>query len=123
MAHPADEQIRVAIVVVVAPRRADGRKDAAHTRLAGDVGEGTVSVVVKQAIGNVPVEDASGVIGDEQVEISVAVVVDPGRRKTRPPCLETRLRRDIGESAVAVVVKQSAVTGVPAEASYVEIDE
>ena len=34
VAHPADEQIRIAIVVVVAPRRADGRKHAAHTRLA-----------------------------------------------------------------------------------------
>src|ERR1700675_623975 len=123
MTHPADEQIRIAIVVVVAPGRADGRKDAAHTRPGRDVGETAVAVVVKKAIGNVAVEDASRVIGDEEVEESIAVVIDPGRGKTRPPRGQTGLYRDIGESTVAVVVKQRAVAGVPAEAGDVEIDK
>src|SRR5205085_1001660 len=87
------------------------------------VGESAVTVVVKEPIGNVAVEDPSRVIGNEQVEVSVAIVVDPGSGKTRAPGGQTRRCRDVGEGAVAVVVKQRAVAGVPAEARDVEIDE
>ena len=89
----------------------------------GDIGECAVAVVVKQAIGNVAVENASRVIGDEQIEVSVAIVIDPGRGKAGSPRRQAGLLRDIGESAVAVVVKQSAVAGVPAQAGHVEIDK
>src|SRR5258707_837639 len=123
MAHSANEKIRISVVVIVAPRRADGWKQAAHARAGGDIGKGAVAVVVKQAIWNVAVEYASCIIGDEEIEKAVVVIVDPRRGKTRPPCSQARFGGDIRERSVAIVMKQGAVARVPAEAGHVEIDK
>ncbi len=49
------------------------------------------------------------VVGDHQVQQPIAIVVEP-TRAGRPPAVvfHTRSQRDIGECAVAVVVKQNA---------------
>ena len=51
------------------------------------------------------------VVGDDQIEFAVAVIVDPGgagREFVRPP--QSRRLGHVGESAVAVVVEEMALT-------------
>src|SRR5207247_1481105 len=88
----AEEQVRVAVVVVVAPRRAEGGEDRVQAGGFGYVGEGSVSVVVKKPGRNTAIEEPAEVVGDEQVEVAVAVVIHPGSGKARTPATHAGMR-------------------------------
>ena len=97
--------------------------------LVGDVRERAVAVVVKQAIGVALVIERAGegvggeelalgvgielqVIAHKQIELAVAVVVDPGRAGAEVRVLHARLGRHVRKGPVAVVVVEDRRTPV-----------
>ena len=90
-------------------------------RLVRDVGERAVAVVVEEAVGVALVVERAGegvggeelalgvgielqVVAHEEIELAVAVVVDPGRAGAEVRILHARLGRHVGKGPVAVVV-------------------
>ena len=97
--HIDDEQVELAVVVVVEHFRTDGSPGSASERFVGHVGELSVAQVA--------VELASAKhVGDEQIDEPVFIVVE--RRDIAPPAcpFEPGLCGHIGKRAVAVVVIQ-----------------
>src|SRR5713101_2256871 len=98
-----DVQVEIAVVIVIAERNAHGSHGGAvgckrHSAGDGYFGEGAVVIVVIKI-------RLDSVIGDEQVGPSVIVVVGGCYRKVQALGLKDfRGLRDIGESAIAVVV-------------------
>ena len=81
----AEEKIGTPVVVVVAPGAADGRPHGLEARLFGRLGERAVAVVVEQPVRRLAIEEAAQVVGDEQIEETVAIVIDPRGAEGRPP--------------------------------------
>src|SRR5207247_10992162 len=98
-----DEQIQTAVVVVINPRRGNGPKSPqagrTESRLLCHIGEGAVAVVAIKPI--------AMHTHDEQILMSVVVVVTD--RNTNAVTLpgQAGLFRDIAERAVAVVAERS----------------
>ena len=72
-----DEEVGTAVVVVIAPGAADGGPDGLKARLCGGFGECAITVVVKEPVWRLAVEQATEVVADEEIEIAVTVVIDP----------------------------------------------
>ena len=83
--------------------------------LLGDFRERPVAIVMEEPVGRLALEQAAQIVRNEQIEKSVAVIIDPGSGKARTPNLESGLLRDIGKGAVAIVVEQLALSGIKAE--------
>ncbi len=133
-----DEEVRPAVVVVVehghAQRLGVG---VAQPRLDRDVLEGAVPAVavqdralplvrLRRAVGlvgavqraeEVLVQRPLHVVGDEQVQLAVLVVVEEGRAGAEASAAGPGLRGDVGEAAVALVVEEP----VAAEAGEVDV--
>src|SRR2546426_8309616 len=93
----ADKQVQPTVVIVVKPYRARSPARQSQSGLIGHVGERSVAVVV--------VQNATSVSGDEQVRISVVVIVayrythaESGARG------DAGLFRYISERAVAIIL-------------------
>ncbi len=74
MGVAGNEQVDVAVAVVVAPG------GTGHEAAAADTG--FVSDVFKLAVAEIVVQDAAGVTGDKEVELAVVVVVGDGHAHT-----------------------------------------
>ena len=80
--NAADEDVLVAVVVVVANGHAGIVAGAREARFLGDVLEGAVAVVVKQAVGVFRRSLLKGLdigaVGEEDIQLAVVVVVEDG---------------------------------------------
>ena len=85
-----EKQVGLPVVVVIAPGAADGGPDGVEPGLFGDFGERAVAVVVEEAVRRLAVEQAAEIIGDEQIEEAVAIVIDPGSGERRAPATSAR---------------------------------
>src|SRR5262245_17902523 len=121
MAEVANEKIRQPAVAEVTPCSAEAGpwRDEPHCR--GHLGEGAIAVVVEEAVRDLAVEEATQVVDDEEIEIPVAVVVDPGGGKGRPPYAQPRFLGDVREGPVTVVAHQLARAVKEAEARNKQI--
>src|SRR5215471_20047382 len=84
-----DEQIDIAVAVIVGPGSAGGKAAAAYTRLVGDVLKGAITLAA--------IERVSAVAGDEEVEIPVVVEIGDGDAHAPALAREPGLLRDVGE--------------------------
>ena len=92
-----DDQVELAVAVVIHPRRAGAELvRAPHARGLGDVGECPVAVVVEQV--------ALPKRRDEDVVEAIVVVIADRRAHAEQRDGQSRLRGHIGERAVAIVV-------------------
>jgi hypothetical protein len=72
--------------------------------LFGYLGESAIAIIVEQTIGSLPLEETAEIVGHEQVEQAVAIVIDPGWREPRSPDVsQPRLPGYIGERSVSVI--------------------
>ena len=93
----ADDEVQVAILVVVDPSGAGAEFfRSLHACFLRDIGEGAVAIVVKEA--------ALAVRGDEKIVEAVIVVVPDGHSQPKHFNVEPSLVRHVGEGAVMIVV-------------------
>ena len=96
----ADEEIEIAVVVVVDPRRLPRNADETEAERRRHVGEmASVAVVSIQLVG-----DAAGK-PDVQIEVAVAVEVAPRRRARLDRVREADCRRHVLESSVVLPIE------------------
>src|SRR3954468_24715422 len=100
----AEEEIELAIVIVIEPYGAGGPTRGEEAGLAGDVGEGAVAVIA--------VEDAIAVGGDEDIGPTVVIVVTDGHAHPEGPAGDSGLFGDVGEGAVAIVLVERIAQGL-----------
>src|SRR6202043_768145 len=93
-----NEQIKQAVVGVVAPRRTCGPSSHRYTRFFGNIGEGAIMIVVIEAV--------LAVIGDVNVGPAVIVVISDRRAKTPALISDAGLVCDVREGAIVIVVKE-----------------
>jgi len=98
-----DEQIQVAVVVVVAPAAAVGERGVTDDDAIRDPG--------KRAVSPVPIEEVVLIlaVGDEQVEITIVVVVAPGGTEGLAGVVDNRTLSDPLEYAASQVAIQEVV--------------
>ena len=101
----AQKEVGTAVVIVVAPGAGNGGPDGFEARLIGDFRKGAIAIIVKQAVGRFAFKETAQIVGDEQVEIAIAIVISPGRGKGRAPDFQTSLCCDVGEGAIPVVAE------------------
>src|SRR5690349_16386930 len=77
-----DEQVDIAVVVIVCPGCKDGRRKVGGNSARGDLFESSVAVVVIQEIPSLNRIEVPR--GHEQVQEAVVIVVGPGRAGGRP---------------------------------------
>ena len=80
-AEAGDEQVRLAVVVVVADCCAHGPARIADARFVGDVGEGSVVVVMKERAPGFLAGEChfhAWSVGEVDVGVTVTIVVDKG---------------------------------------------
>ena len=101
-----DEQIQLAIAIVIAESDAHGGLRAAlfaecETGCVADVLEGTVSAIAIEIVG-------AGIIGDGEVGPAVVVEVGENGRETVAKLRvgDARVKADVGEGAVAIVAEE-----------------
>ena len=93
------EQVQISIIIVVAPSAAHGASAIGHNAPGDNPGESAVAVV--------SVEDIiASKNADEQVEISIVVVISPGSANRVGNICRDSAGRHFGERPVAVVVIQ-----------------
>jgi len=108
-----DVQIRKAVAIVVAPYRAQAQSQLADPGLFGDIGEGTIPVVVVELIGQTVSRIESGrnirprvqISPDIEIEKAVIVVIGPGSDCRTAILGDPRLLSDLSERSVSVVMK------------------
>src|SRR5262249_6857516 len=79
----ADQQVGMAVVIIVANSRADIVIGATETGALSDVFEVHAAGVTEQPVGGLLARGQRASVGEEQVELAVAVVIengDPSRR-------------------------------------------
>ena len=100
IAEAADEEIELAIVVVVEPDGATTPAGRRHAGLVRHVGESAIAIVV--------IENAARVLGHVQVGQAIAVVVAHRHPHPVGAAAHTGLRGDVAEGPIPVV----AIEGV-----------
>src|SRR5215475_12318993 len=92
----ANEQVQPSIIVVVEPDGAGRPSRRRHAGLFRDVGKCAITIVV--------IQNAAAVLSDVDVGETVAVVVADGNTLSVAAGDDTGFLRNIGESAVAIVL-------------------
>src|SRR5580698_2480505 len=90
----------VAIIVEKSTATVPSRTGLLQPCLDGDIGEGTVAVVMEERI--------LAVVGDEQVVESIVVVVADTTALPPAAACEPGLRGDIGEGSITIVFEEVA---------------
>ena len=98
--HVGDEKVDQAVVVEVAGIGAHRKVGDVGQALVHDVDEGAVALVEVEAVGGLEI------VGDVEVGPAVLVGVEPDGGVALGEAPDAGLVRDVGERAVAVVVKQ-----------------
>ena len=101
-----DQQIDVAVVVVVPEPARKALLWSGHAELRCDIPERAVSLVVVEAV-------QERVVRDEEIGPAVSVVVSPDRRLGVQVVLDSSLTGDIGEGTVAIIPKELGVIRLP----------
>ena len=96
-----DKQIELAVTVIVAKGRAVGPVAERHAGLFGNVGEGSVMVVV--------IETVLSEIADIQIWPAIIVVVAYSDAKTPAAVGYASFRGNIGEGAIVIVMEEGRV--------------
>ena len=95
-----DEEIRIAIVVVVGGHHSFGKLRAVDAGSQRNVLERAIAAIVVHLAGTL-------LVGDEEIEPAVVVDVGPGRGlRSKHVSAQAGFPRDIGKCAVAVVTQQ-----------------
>src|SRR5712671_6354624 len=92
----ADEEVELAVVIVVEPDGARRPARRSKARLHRYIAERPVSVVL--------IKDAVAVGGDEEIRIPVVIEVANCNTHTESPAGDTRFFGNVGERAIPVVV-------------------
>src|SRR6202162_859549 len=95
----ADEQIQLAVIVIVKPDRAGGPSRRAHSSFFGDVSKSAVTVIV---VKNVP-----AVLGDVNTLETVAVIVPNRHALAVSATANSCLGGHVGECPVSIIAIQS----------------
>src|SRR6266446_5529710 len=105
-----DEEIQLAVVIIVEKSGRDGPPATPDTRLGGNVSEGAISVVV--------IENVFAIAGDVEIGIAVVVVIADGHAHavvSVAGICQTSLLGHVGETAVLVLpVKPVPIAGIVA---------
>ncbi len=96
-----DEQVKLAVAIVISPGGASGPVPESYAGGFGDIGECAVVVVVVEAI--------LAKVADVDVRPAVVIVVADGDAEAPAVIADTGLGCDVGECAVVVVVEESGV--------------
>ena len=98
----ADEEVEVAIAIVIEESAAGvpTQLRLKQPGLGGRVGEGPIAVVVKERV--------LAVVADEEVVVAIVVVVAHAASLSPAAARQSRLLRDIGEGAIAIVLEEMA---------------
>jgi hypothetical protein len=115
LARVGDKEVEVAVPVVVGPRTGVGVAVVADNVAFGDLGERAVAVVAEQAVVLLLL------VGDEKIEVAVAVVIAPGAAGRVVPLGRDRAVLDRGERAVAVVAVEKVLLPVPVGDEEIEM--
>jgi len=91
-----NEQIELAVVIVIEPDCSGREPRIPNTSLCGDIGESSVSQVSEEVV---PVER-----GDIDVVMAVVIVVTNGATEAVDLSCESRFFGDVGKCAVVVIV-------------------
>ena len=100
----ADEEVELAIIVVIEPDGAGGPAWSGEPGFFGDVSERAVLVVF--------VQDAFAVGGDEQVRPAVVVVIPDGDAHAEVGAGDADFFGDVGEAAVAIIFVEGVADGL-----------
>src|SRR6266404_7617294 len=99
MGISGDEEVDVAIAVVIAPGSASHKAAAADAGFFGDV--------FKFAVAEIAVQDAAGIAGDEKIELAVVVEVSHGDAHAPAFAGQACCGGDVLEGAVWLLVIES----------------
>src|SRR5229473_1171248 len=91
-----DEEVHVAVAVVISPRRSGHEAAAADTGFFRDV--------LESAIAKVPIEGAAAVAADKQIELAIVIEVRDGDSHAPAKTRKTRFFSDVFEGAVRFLV-------------------
>src|SRR5215510_339564 len=94
-----DEQIHVAIAIVIAPCRAGAESTAAHSGLLCDI--------LKFAVAQIVVEHVAVVASDKQVKLAIVIIVSHSNAHAPAKSCQTRFSGDVFEGAVWFLVVKS----------------
>ena len=98
-----DEEVELAVAAVVSPGGSGGPVAKLDSGLLGNVGEGSVMVVVVEAV--------FAEVGDVDVGVAVVVVVGDGGSEAPAVVGDSGFGGDVGEGSVVVVVEEGGVGG------------
>ena len=96
-----DEEVELAVAVVVSPGSTGGPVAEGYAGFGGDVGEGAVVVVMVEAV--------LAEVGDVEVRPAVVVVVGDGCAEAPAVVGDASFGGDVGEGSVVVVVEEGGV--------------
>ena len=96
-----DEEIELAVAVVVSPRGSGGPVAEGDAGLLCDVGKGAIVVVVEEAI--------FAEVGDVEVGPAVVVVVTDGNAEAPAVVGDSGLGGDVGEGSIVIIVEEGGV--------------
>src|SRR5258708_6790522 len=91
----ANEQVQLAVIVVVEPDRAGGPAGSGDSGLLSHIGERAITIVV--------VQDAAAVLRDVQIWKAVAIVICDSDAHAVAAARYAGLFGDVGEGAIAIV--------------------
>ena len=114
-----DEDVQVAVVIVVKTEQASSLARIGNARGSGDVGKHAVIVLVDvRFVG----ERGLGrpTVGDKQIEVAVIVVVEEGGSPRPPGIADAAEVCLVGEGAVAVVPVEAVAAVVFSLAGYID---
>src|SRR5580704_10733592 len=95
----ADEQVQLAVIVIVKPDGAGGPSRRAHSGFFRDIGKSAVTVIV--------VKNVAAVLGDVDILEAVAVIVSNRHALTVSTSANSCLGSHVGKCPVSVIAIQS----------------
>jgi len=107
----ADEEVEMAVVVVVEPSGRLRGIEAEEAGFLGDVGEGAVAVVAEERVGIAAHVGEPGAAEDEDIDEAVVVVVGLDQVEPAGEAEEAGFGGALGEGGVAVVDEEPELAG------------
>ena len=108
--------IQPPVVIDIAELRIERKRRRIQSRFSAHLGKRAVSVIAEQ------LRPAQG-IREKQIGVAVVVVIAPGMADRGPARNNSRLLRNVGERAIAIVVKQFVLHFAVEQSAQVRADK